>query len=212
MSVDKAAFDPLWVKAEKKNLEKAASDPLLKKKLKKKNTLGKGQHLTQFCKKKKEKEICVKLFFFFLQGQPSRPRVKLISTDSTSAKLELKVRSDLPLLWCSIFHRAKFGQPKETLLPGRNLNNIHITNLKCGTTYRSVWCVTHCLKILGKVYCRRLVTSYIYGVIMWWYSHIHSGLKSEKMCNLENDAALFSSKAKIDILKNKFRMEYVRYP
>ena len=80
----------------------------------------------------------LKLFFFFLQGQPSRPRVKLISTDSTSAKLELKVRSDLPLLWCSIFHRAKFGQPKETLLPGRNLNNIHITNLKCGTTYRSV--------------------------------------------------------------------------
>ena len=86
---------------------------------------------------KKEKFV-LKLFFFFLQGQPSRPRVKLISTDSTSAKLELKVRSDLPLLWCSIFHRAKFGQPKETLLPGRNLNNIHITNLKCGTTYRSV--------------------------------------------------------------------------
>ena len=37
MSADKAAFDPLWVKAEKKNWEKAASDPLLKKKPKKKN-------------------------------------------------------------------------------------------------------------------------------------------------------------------------------
>ena len=93
-----------------------------------------------FLSKKKKKKFVLKLFFFFLQGQPSRPRVKLISTDSTSAKLELKVRSDLPLLWCSIFHRAKFGQPKETLLPGRNLNNIHITNLKCGTTYRSVLC------------------------------------------------------------------------
>ena len=38
MSADKAAFDPLLVKAEKKNWEKAASDPLLKKKPKKKNT------------------------------------------------------------------------------------------------------------------------------------------------------------------------------
>ena len=98
-----------------------------------------------FLSKKKKKKFVLKLFFFFLQGQPSRPRVKLISTDSTSAKLELKVRSDLPLLWCSIFHRAKFGQPKETLLPGRNLNNIHITNLKCGTTYRSVLCTFICM-------------------------------------------------------------------
>ena len=48
MSVDKAAFDPLWVKAEKKNWEKAASDPLLKKKPKTKNTLEKRQHLTHF--------------------------------------------------------------------------------------------------------------------------------------------------------------------
>ena len=48
MSADKAAFDPLWVKAEKKNWEKAASDPLLKKKPKKKNTLGKRQYLTHF--------------------------------------------------------------------------------------------------------------------------------------------------------------------
>ena len=124
-----------------------------------------------FCQKK-EKEICVKtFFFFFLQGQPSRPRVKLISTDSTSAKLELKVRSDLPLLWCSIFHRAKFGQPKETLLPGRNLNNIHITNLKCGTTYRSVsfvctficmWHICVCGKIFGGKSLRTKCVIYIY--------------------------------------------------
>lgn len=80
------------------------------------------------------------IYFSSLKGVPDRPRLRLLSTDSTSAKLELKVGEDLrPLLWCSIFHRAKFGQPEETLLPARNLNSIHITPLRCGTTYRSVF-------------------------------------------------------------------------
>ena len=69
---------------------------------------------------------------------PKPPRLRLISSDSSSAKLELKVvEANIPLLWCSIFHRAKFGQPEETLLPARNLNSLTIRGLKCGTTYRS---------------------------------------------------------------------------
>ena len=86
------------------------------------------------------------------KGVPDRPRLRLLSTDSTSAKLELKVRanSKQPPLWCSIFHRPKFGQPKETLLPARNLNSIHITPLRCGTSYRSVFC-THTLEYLIEV-------------------------------------------------------------
>ena len=88
--------------------------------------------------------LCVSLFLLHAaasKGVPDRPRLRLVSTDSTSAKLELKVRanSKQPPLWCSIFHRPKFGQPKETLLPARNLNSIHITPLRCGTSYRSVF-------------------------------------------------------------------------
>ena len=87
--------------------------------------------------------------FFFIEllqcivDVPKPPGLRLIETDATSAKLELEdvatESSDIvqPLLWCSIFHRAKFGQPEETLLPARNLISLTIKGLKCGTTYRS---------------------------------------------------------------------------
>ena len=79
----------------------------------------------------------------FIVDVPKPPGLRLIETDATSAKLELKDAATeasnivQPLLWCSIFHRAKFGQPQETLLPARNLNSLTIKGLKCGTTYRS---------------------------------------------------------------------------
>ena len=100
--------------------------------------------LLTLCSTKQKLQTLTK--FLVVLGVPDRPRLHLVSTDSTSTKLEVKVRPNsrllhdaAPPLWCSIFHRAKFGQPEETLWPARNLKSIQLTRLRCGTAYRSVF-------------------------------------------------------------------------
>ena len=71
-----------------------------------------------------------------VQAVPSKPDLKLASTQSETAKFNLRASSVLPVLWCSVFYRAKFGRHEEKVLPGRQLYEVKLDNLKCGQVYK----------------------------------------------------------------------------
>ncbi len=70
-------------------------------------------------------------------SMPTKPDIKLITAKSTEAAFKLRSASAvLPILWCSVFYRAKFGRHEEKILPGRDLRSVSLDDLKCGQKYK----------------------------------------------------------------------------